>query len=461
MLNLKCKKILYVFTRPIYRHNIQGISDMQAVGRPALPWFMREKSLLLASTLTLRQADPAVVYGKKEIHQCHKIVTFPALIRDAYCASYSLPMKTIILACSAAAFTGLMVQAAPFQSGHLAVLRAGDDQLDLKLKQSPAFVDEFIPGVFNPAPLSSVAIPTNGPNALFFNGHAATEGDLARSADHRLLTVAGYGGESLLQVKGTPSLLDIGRGFCTVDAAGAIHTTIYKLPLGDDKMNPRGVVTDGTNNFWGCGNAVATLYYDAASSSPVVFDSIPNSRAMRIINNTLYTTLNEADAVAGQISPGIFSFLDDSGNPAPMPRSAKTTLQPVVSVQEPYTKIAGFDMNADGTIAYVADTEAGIQKYVKTGGAWKFAYNFAIPQNIPGALNRGNGCFGLVVDFSGHNPIIYATTTEGYNGCVNSNRVVQIVDSGASAPVRTIAQAPSEKIAYRGIDFTPEMSAKP
>jgi hypothetical protein len=105
----------------------------------------------------------------------------------------------------------------------------------------------------------------------------------------------------------------------------------------------------------------------------------------------------------------------------------------------------------------MADTAAGIQKYVKSGGSWKFAYNFAIPQNIIATGKSGAGCFGLVVDFSGAAPIIYATTTEGYGGSVNSNRVVRIMDTNATATVTTVAQASSAKIAYRGIEFTPEL----
>lgn len=62
---------------------------------------------------------------------------------------------------------------------------------------------------------------------MIIPGHAATEGDLARSADHHLLTFAGYGGVNLLQTKGTPSLLDIGRGFGTVDATGSTRPLIY------------------------------------------------------------------------------------------------------------------------------------------------------------------------------------------------------------------------------------------
>jgi hypothetical protein len=358
-------------------------------------------------------------------------------------------MKTVptILVLALAAWTA---HAASLQSKHLAVLRAGDGQLDLKLRQSPVFIDEFAPGSFNQAPISSIAIPTNGPNTLFFNGHAATEGILARSLDHHLLTIAGYGGVNLLQSNGTPSVLNIGRGLCTVDSAGTIHTRVYQNLGQNEKMNPRGVVTDGTNNFWGCGNAYGTVYWNPTSGRPVVFNSAPNSRAIRIVGGTLYVTLNQADATAGDTSAGIFSFID--GTAVGLPHSASSALKLEVKAKEPYTKIAGFDMNPEHTIAYTADTVAGIQKYVKTNGTWQFAYNFSIPQ----ADNNSAGCFGIVVDFSGATPIIYATTTEGYNGSVNSNRVVQIVDTGATAKVTTIAQAGSTKMAYRGIDFTPE-----
>ncbi len=354
------------------------------------------------------------------------------------------------------ALAGWTVHAASLQSRHLAVLRAGDGQVDLKLRQSPVFIDEFAPGSLNQAPLSSIAIPTNGANALFFNGHAATEGILARSANHHFLTIAGYGGVNLLQSNGTPSVLNIGRAFCTVDSTGTIHTTIYQDLGQNEKMNPRGVVTDGTNNFWGCGNAYGTVYWNPSSTKPVVFDSVPNSRAIRIVGNTLYVTINKADATAGDISAGIFSFTDGSGNAAALPRAAGSELKLELKAKEPYTKIAGFDMNAEHTIAYTADAIAGIQKYVKTNGGWQFAYNISIPQVIPSTANNSTGCFGVVVDFSGPAPIIYATTTEGYNGCVNSNRVVQIADTGATATVTTVAQAGSTKIAYRGIDLTPE-----
>lgn len=344
--------------------------------------------------------------------------------------------------------------------GHIAVLRAGDGMVNLHLKQAPIFVDQFDPNEFNVEPLLSVQIATNGPNAFFFNSHAATEGMLSRSADRRLLAFAGYGGVNLLEKPGTPSLLDIQRGFCSVDAAGTVHTFLYQPHESSEKVNPRGVATDGTNSFWGCGNAGGTLYFNPTDGRGTIqFQPFQNSRAAKIINNVLYITLNGADGRAIDEPAGIYKFVDKSGDALPLPIQTDASIDLVVPATAPYTKIAGFDMNQDNSIAYMADTAAGIQKYVKTSNGWKLAYNFAIPQGIATDENHAAGCFGLVVDFSRAAPVIYATTTEGYGGSVNSNRVVRIVDTNATASVVTLAQSSSTNIAYRGIDFTPE-SAK-
>jgi hypothetical protein len=189
------------------------------------------------------------------------------------------------------------------------------------------------------------------------------------------------------------------------------------------------------------------------------FEPFQNSRAAKIIGQILYITLNGPDGKAIDEPAGIYRFVDPSGNALPLPRQADATIDLVVPVAVPYTKNVGFDLNSDKTIAYMSDTVAGIQKYVKAGLAWKLAYNFAVPQNIPAAENHATGCFGLTVDFSGAAPVIYATTTEGYGGTVNSNRVVRIVDTNANAVVTTLAQCTSTNMAFRGIDFTPEAAA--
>ncbi len=366
-------------------------------------------------------------------------------------------MKKIVLPVAAMLSIAVHAQNLQFLPGHLAVLRAGDGVVNLHLKQAPIYVDQFDPNGVNAAPSFTVQIPTNGANSFFFNSHAATEGVLTRSADRRMLVFAGYGGVNLLEKPGVPSLLDIQRGFCTVDAVGTLHTYLYQPSDPTEKMNPRGGATDGAGNFWGCGNAGGTLYFNPAGGKGTVeFESVQNTRDMKIINQVLYATLNGADGIAVDKLAGIYRFVDKSGGLVPLPRQADVSIELVVPASAPYTKNVGFDMSPDKSIAYMSDTVAGIQKYVKSGGAWKLACNFAIPQNIPAAENHAAGCFGLVVDFSGAAPVIYATTTEGYGGSVNSNRVVRIVDTNATAVVTTVAQCMSTNMAFRGIDFTPE-----
>lgn len=365
-------------------------------------------------------------------------------------------MKKAVAILGSAAWLALpaAAQVTQFQPGHLAVLRAGDGTMDLHLRQTPMFIDQFDPNASNAAPSFTVHIPTNGPNEIFINGHAATEGSLTRSANHAVLAFEGYGGVGLLQTGGTPSTLEIPRGGCTIDVNGKVMAFLFGTPTGA-KANPRGLATDGTNHFWGCGNAVGAMYYNAADRKPPErFSTMPNSRCVKIIGNAVYMTMNAADAYASGEKPGIYGF-----SPDPMPRSADTDVNLVVPTAEAYKKVAGFDMNPAGTIAYTSDVSAGIQKYEKSGDGWSFAYHFVIPQVIPEDQNNTAGCFGLVVDFSGKDPVIYATTTEGYGNSVNSNRVVKIVDTGASAPVVTLACTGSTNIAFRGIDFTPE--AKP
>jgi len=363
-------------------------------------------------------------------------------------------MKKAILMGAAASLLALAAnaQGTHFLPGHLAVLRAGDGVVDLNLKQAPIFVDQFDTNTLRAAPSFSVRIPTNGPNSFFFNGHAASEGILTRSADQKLLAFGGYGGADLLQVNGTASRLEVlRRGICTVDSSGSVHTLLYRLVMRGAKVNPRGVATDGTNNFWGCGNAGCGYYYNpSAQHEPVWFTAFPSSRAVQIINHTLYFSMNAADGALVNKPAGLYSFL-----PVALPRQADAAINLMVPAESVYNKVAGFDISPGGNIAYMSDAAAGVQKYVKSGETWKFAYNFAIPQNIPKNLNNSAGCFGLLVDFSGAAPVIYATTTEGYGDAVNSNRVVRIVDTSSTAVVTTLVQAGSASIAFRGLAFTP------
>jgi hypothetical protein len=172
------------------------------------------------------------------------------------------------------------------------------------------------------------------------------------------------------------------------------------------------------------------------------------------------------------------NFLDPLNNdavvPLPFDPDVPNSVQHVVltnvflSWGSTFANIANFDMNPQGTIAYGADEALGIVKFTNSGGVWSQApYTFG-PTNL-GTLAQvaaNRGCFGICVDFSSNNPVIYATTMENgqvanAQGNVNQNRLIRIVDTGVSPGIAVVAQtlatAQTTNESFRGIDFTPDL----
>jgi hypothetical protein len=379
---------------------------------------------------------------------------------------------------------------AQFPAQGLAVLRAGDNGTSAASSlagahQAPTFVDAYsavTPIVISSTntgtngPLFSVAIPTNDPGAMWFNGHAGTEGYLALSEDLSSLTFSGYGGDILAQ-SGTPSQLNINRGICVIAASGASSIAYegsdwYGLGAGT-QTNPRGVVSDdGVDNFWGSGSLDGTEWFNpTASDPPVTVQNLNSSRQVKIINGVFYTSLQEGDG-GGQYPQGIYNLQTFGGGfPVTLPIGDSFFLNLVVPASAQYPNVEGFDMNPQRNIAYTADNTYGIQKYIEVNGNWSLACNFALTNNTstgapiyPGSYT---GCFGLAVDWSGANPVVFATTTEGRGGYANSNRLVRLDDNfnftdgqvhDVSADVVTLATGWSGNIAFRGLAWTPNLS---
>ncbi len=388
---------------------------------------------------------------------------------------------------------------AQFAPRHLAVLRAGDNAgnaaSDISPNgphQSPTFVDEFDPA--NPivvpstdsrtnGPVFSVAIPTNDPvsvppySAMWFNGHAGSEGYLALSADNSTLAFSGYGG-NILAVSGTPSGLNIPRGVCVIDVAGNTYIPYegsdwYGLGVGP-LTNPRGAVSDnGTNNFFGSGGADGNIWFQAGGGPPVVNANLSGTRAVKAINGFVYTSLEHGDGGL-QYPAGIYDFSPINTSfqilpPVALPEGDFFVLNLAVPASPPYLNVEGFDLNPQGNIAYMADATYGIAKYVEVAGQWSLACVFAITNNtIPVQTSYPadyTGTFGLVVDWTGNNPIVYATTQEGINGYANSNRVVSINDSynfsdglvhSNDITVTTVVAAWSTNLTFHGLSWTPD-----
>ncbi len=422
---------------------------------------------------------------------------------------------TIALALAATLSGTAFAQTPAFTPGRIAVLQLGDggpgrcaplgaitgitnyNASDIAgSRQTPLFIDEFDPNAANQTNNYSVqvAVPTNGPGAMLINGNAGTEGGMTLSADKSLLTFAGYQGDILSITTGgqtAPSNLSYDRGIGTVDAF-ATYANPYRgggwYGIATGKTNPRGVATDGAGSFWGCGNGYGSLYFTASLGQPIQFQNIALTSFSKICNNTLYASVKKSEAV-NLYPAGIYSFVDFFNNPVAYPTTA-AYLHLEIPAEPAFSTIIGFDINPQNTVAYVADTAGGIQKYVKSGLNWQIAYNLAIPgylsQNSgimaggvianPGATNNLVGAFSLTVDWSGPNPVIYATTsdTTWTNSPYYGNRVIRINDTNAvvigtnsilatTNILTTLVHPPVvagimlTNVVYKSVTFTPDL----
>jgi hypothetical protein len=429
-------------------------------------------------------------------------------------------MKRILLTTSFCALLSLVANAqtpAVFQPGQLAVFQEGNGGTNRCLplgastgitnysaddiagsRQNAIFIDQFDPnGINQTNPSVRVAVPTNGYSAMMVNGNAGTEGYMTLADDRSVLTFAGYAGDILSITTGgqtAPSNLSYDRAVATVDAFTNV-ATVYRgtkwYGTATGKTNPRGVATDGAGKFWGCGNGYGSIFYDAMTSDdPIQFQNIALTSAARVQNHKLYTSV-KGNEVVNLYPAGIYTLVDFFSNPSDKPQSA-AFLHLFLQAQAPWTNCIGFDINPTETVAYVCDDGSrnaagmgGIQKYIRSGLAWKMAYNLAIPGYF--GLNNGTmtnaastntlvGCYSVTVDWSGANPIVYATTSDSgvssgtpYYG----NRVIRINDTNTTQNgstiialtniLTTVARPPVvnglqiTNIVYKSVAFTPDL----
>ena len=175
-------------------------------------------------------------------------------------------------------------------------------------------------------------------------------------------------------------------------------------------------------------------FHPPASAQPIS-TSLVNNRAIRIFGGNLYFSTQKASPTS---SNGVYTFTTTPGGDTPAglvtTPGAGTKL---VLATGSASAISDFAFNPDGTIACVADTALGVQKWADHAGTWNLAYTFALaPPSQPA------GAFGVAVDFSGEHPVIYATTTETNSTSKKhggGNRLVRIVDTNASAAITYLA----------------------
>ncbi len=298
---------------------------------------------------------------------------------------------------------------------------------------------------------TSWALPTvaSGPNHPFtLQGDSNAVGALARSADGRYVTLAGY----TTALGGNPEAADA-RDVARVNAVGDVDTSTT-LGKTFQKEKIRGAVSDDGSRFWVTGNGNGTgntplggmIYAPLGSSSPSAIFSreVPVSSSNKALNNTRSVQIAGGNIYTGSEkgTAGIYTLtgLPTTPQSPANPIGFSGEIDPISEL--PLEHEAG---SKTVDLMYVVKEGEGIVKYSLSGSSW---------------VSRGtvaSGSFAGIagkVDSEGHFRI-YAI--QGYGA---GNSVVTLTDSAAfnAAPsatsLTTVSTAPAGT-AYRGISFAP------
>ena len=327
---------------------------------------------------------------------------------------------------------------AQFTSGRLAVLRVGTGSAALTNSSTALFLDEY---TFNGTAGYSLSLPTASSNAIAVSGTATSEGLISFATNGNSIIVSGYNIAPGTASVASSTSATVPRAVMTVDASGTA-TIVASTTTNFSANNIRGAASDGSN-VWasGASTGIVTGNGTGTGLSTVVSNNITNTRGIGIYANQLFYSSGSGSA------RGIYRV----GTGAPTVAATGSTLYiDVTSSGSPYA----FAFNSDTSICYVADDRTiaaggGIQKWTRTGSTWSLAYTLAT------GTSSTVGTRGLCIDWSGANPVAYATTAES-----SANRIISITDAGASSAATTLATAATNTI-FRGISFTPGSNPLP
>lgn len=312
------------------------------------------------------------------------------------------------------------------------VLRVGDGTAALTNSATAVFLERrsLSTGML----VSTVALPvamsgTNNP--LTLSGTATSEGMLARSADGRYVTLAGY---AATPGTATISTSTVPRVVARVDAAGAVLTNTT-LGTAYSANNVRGAVTSDGSAFWISGTAATTaggIQYATLGSATAtqILGTPSNTRAVAIFEGQLYGTSVTAP------TPNVFAV----GTGLPTASGATATSlpgMPVTSGPSPY----GFAL-VGGNRLYVADDRAiasggGVQVWTLSAGTWSLRTTFS---------TGASGARGVAAYAMGSSVMVLASTAE------TTARVVSFVDDGVvTSPTATALATAGTNTTYRGL----------
>ena len=358
--------------------------------------------------------------------------------------------RTSAIAASAAliaGFLGLVVPAAPASAvepcDNIVVSRVGDGGAALTSAGTAVFLDEYTPsGTF----VRSIPLPTaaSGANRRFVNSGSATSNlALARSADGRFLTLAGYDAAVGTASVTSSTATAVNRVVARVDGVGTVDTTtaLADAYSGD---NFRSAVTDDGSRFWLGGTGTpggvrfATL---GATTSTSISTTATNIRWVTIQDGQLYATSGSSPLVgANQVGTGL---------PTTGPQTAVKVIDTTnagANTSSPYGVVL-LDRNpavAGVDTAYLADDQGsgvgGLRKYSFDGTAWTAQGRIvAALRGVTGIGDAGSATLWVTTTA---NTVQTLTDTAASAAPINGS-LATIVTGAANTAIRGIALAPS------------------
>ena len=313
-----------------------------------------------------------------------------------------------------------------FTAGNLVVNRIGNGSATLGNTASSINVLEL-----NTSGTTQQTISTlfTGSNLLTETGSGTSNGYL--NSYNTSLSIPGY---NTALTTADVAALDTKATNILGTGATVINRVVFPTsgsPLPFTGNNFRSIIPSSATTFYASGagsSSTGGIWYYNGSSYTQVSTTQTNTRNVEIFNGNLYYSTGSGTKGIYQVGTGL-------------PTTSGQTATLIAAATSPY----GFSMSPDGNTMYVADdgtvngnTGGGIQKWTKSGSTWTRQYTFAVQTR------------GITVDYSGNNPIIYATTI----ATLDNNKLIKITDTGSSATSSDVISAGSNYV-FRGVDFAP------
>jgi len=348
------------------------------------------------------------------------------LYRSTLCIDTEKRMSRIMRnMCALAVLMVIVVVAHPANAqiakGNLVVLRVGDGTTLATTGNGFSLVELTTVGTT----VQTIVIPATGASSgLQIEGTTPAEGGLSVSGDGTKLVFAGYSTPfTSTGSLNSRSSAQAPRAYATVDLATSNYTfgaTFAGTGTDYTTANIRSATIAG-GNVYGAGNKQGTVL--TGSTPTVIQASNIGTRIVQSIGGDLYYS-----AASGTV--GIYKI-------AGSPTTATTPTAFITGVIGQGSNAYGFAISpgalSSSSVAYVADSTLGIQKFTYNGTVWSLAYN----------ITTAAGTTGLGVDFSGANPIIYAN---------NPSNIYKFTDTGSAGAATSIAST-SGMNAFRGLAF--------